>query len=180
MLLKRISQKSIAEEYILFDNVASLFRLRMNEFWILRYKDILSNKLVKQNLNTNSFEEALKISLISLRSLSSVHSVKSFDDFYLLSELIDNYLIFQNERFLNSEISKSRLNVIEIQLRKHLISFIGNGNNYYGLLTIANNIEPDIFKNYFSFIMSGDKNLSKTKVKGKVLTRLNFSEFKLL
>ena len=174
MLLKRISQKSIAEEYILFDNVASLFRLRMNEFWILRYKDILSNKLVKQNLNTNSFEEALKISLISLRSLSSVHSVKSFDDFYLLSELIDNYLIFQNERFLNSEISKSRLNVIEIQLRKHLISFIGNGNNYYGLLTIANNIEPDIFKNYFSFRMSGDKNLSNITIKNELNCFKNF------
>ena len=174
MLLKRITQKSIAEEYILFDNVASLFRLRMNEFWILRYKDTLSNKLVKQALNTISFEEALKTSLISLRSLQSVDSVKSFDGFYLLSELIDNYLIFQSERFLNLEISKSRLHVIEIQLRKHLINFIGNGNTYNGLLTIVNNIDPYIFKNYFLFRTSGDKSLSSITIKNELNCFKNF------
>ena len=128
MLLKRISQKSIAEEYIIFDNVATLFRLRMNEFWFLKYKDITSNKLIKQSLNTKNFEEALRISLLSLRSLSSFDSVKSFDKSFLLSELIDNYLVFQNERVLNFEITKPRFNVLDIQLRKHLVNFIGNGN----------------------------------------------------
>ena len=158
MLLKRISQKSIAEEYIIFDNVATLFRLRMNEFWFLKYKDITSNKLIKQSLNTKNFEEALRISLLSLRSLSSFDSVKSFEKSFLLSELIDNYLVFQNERVLNSEITKPRYNVLEIQLRKHLVNFIGNGNKFHGLLMVVNNIDADIFKNYFSFRIS--KNLN--------------------
>lgn len=174
MLLKRISQKSIAEEYVLFDNVATLFRLRMNDFWILRYKDTLSNKSIKQPLNTRNFEEALKISLLSLRSLQSIDCVKSFENLYLLSELIENYLTLQNERFLNLEISKSRYSVIGIQLRKHLVNFIGNGNKYIGLISIVNNIVPDIFKNYLSFRMNGDKTVSAITAKNELNCFKNF------
>ena len=174
MLLKRISQKSIAKEYIIFDNVATLFRLRMNEFWFLKYKDISSNKLIKQSLNTKNFEEALRISLLSLRSLSSFDSVKSFDKFFLLSELIDNYLVFQNERVLNFEITKLRYNVLEIQLRKHLVNFIGNGNKFHGLLMVVNNIDADIFKNYFSFRMNSEKKLSSNTLKNELNCFKNF------
>ena len=174
MLLKRISQKSIAEEYIIFDNVATLFRLRMNEFWFLKYKDITCNKLIKQSLNTKNFEEALRISLLSLRSLSSFDSVKSFEKSFLLSELIDNYLVFQNERVLNSEITKPRYNVLEIQLRKHLVNFIGNGNKFHGLLMVVNNIDADIFKNYFSFRINSEKKLSSNTLKNELNCFKNF------
>jgi DNA mismatch repair ATPase MutS len=174
MLLKRISQKSIAEEYIIFDNVATIFRLRMNEFWFLKYKDITSNKLVKKSLNTKTFEDALRISLLSLRSLSSFDSVKSFDKSFLLSELIDNYLVFQNERVLNFEITKPRYNVLKIQLRKHLVNFIGNGNKFHGLLMVVNNIDADIFKNYFSFRMNSEKKLSSNTLKNELNCFKNF------
>ena len=174
MLLNRISQKSIAEEYTLFENVATLFRLRMNENWILRYKDTIEKKTIKHSLNVSDFETALKESLIILRSLQTFNGVKSFDDSYLLSELIDNYFIYQNERVLNSEISKSRFKVIEIQIRKHLINFIGNGNKYIGLLKIANNIEPDLFNKYFSFRLINDPNVSAVTIKNELNCFKNF------
>jgi hypothetical protein len=51
MLKKRISQKSIIEEYKLLEGAGSLFRIRMNENWILRYKDHLQKKIIKKELN---------------------------------------------------------------------------------------------------------------------------------
>ena len=168
MTLKRISQKSIAEEYKLFDNVATLFRLRMSESWILRYKDTIAKKTIKHPLNINSFEDALKESIVILRSLQTFNGVKSFDESYLLAELIDNYFIYQNERVLNSEISKSRFTVIEIQIRKHFVNFIGNGNKYLGLIKVANNIDPDLFNNYFSFRLSVDPTVSYVTIKNEL------------
>ena len=168
MLLKRISQKSIAEEYVLFDNVATLFRLRMDENWILRYKDTIAKKTIKHPLKISSFDDALKASLLILRSLQTFNGVKSFDDEYLLAELIDNYLVYQNERVLNLEISKSRFTVIEIQIRKHLVNFIGDNNRILGLLKIANNIESDLFNNYLSFRLSQDQSVSTVTIKNEL------------
>ena len=63
MLKKRISQKSIIEEYKLLEGAGSLFRIRMNENWILRYKDFIQKKIIKKELNHTDFEDALAESL---------------------------------------------------------------------------------------------------------------------
>ena len=168
MLLKRVSQKSIAEQYALYDGIASLFRLRMSDKWILRYKDLLAKKTVKYDLNIDNFEDALRKASEFLRSINKFNGIKSLEDSFMLSELIDNYLIYQNERVLNNEISQLRLKVIELQLRKHLVFFIGNGNIKAGLVYLVNNIQANVFNNYFSFRLSFDKKLSSITIKNEL------------
>ena len=53
MLKKRISQKSIIEEYKLLEGAGSLFRIRMNENWILRYKDLIQKKIIKKEISSH-------------------------------------------------------------------------------------------------------------------------------
>ena len=83
MNLKRISQKSIAEEYALFNDVASLLRLRMSDDWILRYKDLIDKKTVKHFLKSTQFDDALRESLQILRSLQSYNAIRDIEDRYL-------------------------------------------------------------------------------------------------
>ena len=174
MNLKRISQKSIAEEYALFNDVASLLRLRMSDDWILRYKDLIDKKTVKHFLKSTQFDDALRESLQILRSLQSYNVIRDIEDRYLLIELIDNYLIYQNERVLNSEISNSRFKVIEIQMRKHFVNFIGNGNKNLGLLNIVNDIDVNSFDNYTIFRLNSDKNSSNITIKNELNCFKNF------
>ena len=174
MNLKRISKKAIAEEYALFNDVASIFRLRMSDNWILRFKDLIDKKTVKHQLNSSNFEDTLKEALTILRSLQSFNAVKDLENQFLLIELVNNYLIYQNERVLNNEISAARLKVIDIQIRKHLVNFLGNGNKNIGFLTIVNEIDVSQFNEYHVFRLKHDKKVSSVTIKNELNCFKNF------
>ena len=168
MNLKRVSKKAIAEEYTLFNDVASIFRLRMTDVWVLKYKDLVEKKTIKLSLKPNNFDDALREALSILRVLQSFNAIKDLEDNFLLIELIDNYLIYQNERVLNSEISLSRLKVIEIQLRKHLLNFIGGGNKSIGCISVVNNIDGNQFNDYAIFRLKNYENVSSVTIKNEL------------
>ena len=168
MLKKRISQKSIIEEYKLLEGAGSLFRIRMNENWILRYKDHLQKKIIKKELNHTDFEDALSEALSVLRMFETIEAVKIPDNIYTFSELVDNFLVFQRERILNQEISNNRYTVIEIQIKKHFVNFIGNGDRKKGLISIANLFSPESMNFYPAFRSNSEKTISAITIKNEV------------
>ena len=168
MLKKRISQKSIIEEYKLLEGAGSLFRIRMNENWILRYKDFIQKKIIKKELNHTDFEDALAESLSLLRMFEAIEAIKIPENFYTFSELIDNFLTFQRERILNKEISDNRYAVIEIQIKKHFVNFVGDGDRKKGLIQIANLFSPDLMNFYPKFRLNSEKIISPITIKNEI------------
>jgi integrase len=168
MLKQRISQKSIIEEYKLLEGAGSLFRIRMNENWILRYKDHLQKKIIKKELNHTDFEDALSEALSVLRMFEAIEAVKMPDNIYTFSELVENFLTFQRERILNNEISNNRYTVIEIQIKKHFINFVGDGDRKKGLVTIANFFSADSMNYYPAFRSNSEKAVSSITIKNEM------------
>ena len=168
MLKQRISQKSIIEEYKLLEGAGSLFRIRMNENWILRYKDHLQKKIIKKELNHTDFEDALSEALSVLRMFEAIEAVKMPDNIYTFSELVENFLTFQRERILNNEISNNRYTVIEIQIKKHFVNFVGDGDRKKGLVSIANFFSADSMNYYPAFRSNSEKAVSSITIKNEM------------